>query len=53
MGKQSRIKDLQRHLRAELDKLNKDLPPDKREQLFQIARKKMLVEYIYKPAIKN
>jgi len=47
MGKQKKIKTLQRELRHELSKINKDLTVKEKEQLFIVARRKLLNEYIY------
>jgi F0F1-type ATP synthase membrane subunit b/b' len=46
MGKQARIKKLQRQLRTELNKINKDLSPQENETLFKTARKRMLKEFL-------
>ena len=47
MGKQAKYKQLSRELRAELDGLfikNPNLTNEQKEQVFQLARKKAIIE---------
>lgn len=51
MGKNSKIKKIQRQLKSELSKINQDLTEEQRNKLYEISRKNAIKQFLNK--VKN